>query len=116
MNYGIELLCHLVQTKNDINRKRRRFYAMIRSNTYGESNPHKSYTVDSAREGYIKAKAEMRAMTPAIKLACKEINAHLVWSDHGAIDCIDIGNLTLRPWQIKEYAELYQADEILLGK
>ena len=36
MNYGIQYLCHLVQTKNDLNRKRRRFYNLI--------NPgHKSY-------------------------------------------------------------------------
>ena len=50
-----------------------------------------------------------------MRKARKEINARLVWSDHGAIDRIECGEQKFRAKDIAKLAELYKADAILLG-
>ena len=127
MNYGIQYLCHLVQTKNDLNRKRRRFYSILNVRTkylgqdangkamIAEYAMHMAYTREMAEAGYRQAQADMKAMTPEMRVARKEINARFVWSDHGAISHIECGEQKYYPEQIARLAELYKADAILLG-
>ena len=76
MNYGIQYLCHLVQRKNDLNRKRRRFYALMRTKRkylgqdakgqymYADYAPHKSFSPEFASLMYHNTQIEMKAMTP----------------------------------------------------
>lgn len=144
MNYGIQYLCHLVQTKNDLNRRRRRFCALMSTGTerfaLHEGDPrvkagktykaynadhhwffmpkpmHVAYSKKECERGYRQAQLDMKAMTPEMRRARKEINARFRWSDHGAISWIEVGNEKLYPEQIKRFAELYQADKILLGE
>lgn len=49
---GIQYLCHLVQVKNDINRRRRRFYALLNPGT-------KSYKLAADDQTRIKMQAKM---------------------------------------------------------
>ncbi|CAM6003868.1 unnamed protein product [Sphagnum balticum] len=123
VNYGIQRLAHLVQTKNDLNRKRRRFYALLyprhkrelMSGHYIREDMHFAYSKMEAAAGYRKAKEDMKAMTAEMKEARKELNAKFIWSDHGAISAIVCGDHRYSPEEIARLAELYNADAILLG-
>lgn len=89
----------MVQKKNDLNRKRRRFYyiwSALAGNQYykrefGAKRPkHKSFTMRSARDGYDQARLDMKAMTAEMRAARKELNVVFDWSDHGSIKAIYI--------------------------
>jgi len=124
MNYGIQYLAHLVQIKNDLNRKRRRFYHLAnpsarndRQRQYGtRSLPHKSFSREYAKEMYKLAKLEMKAMTPEMRRARKEINASLTWTSHGAIGYIIYNDQRYTMREVARFAELWRADAILLGE
>ncbi len=129
MNYGIQYLAHLVQIKNDLNRKRRRLYhlawptAKYKVKEYNiwetqvEIKPkrHKTFTKTYAKKMYKLTQLEMKAMTAEMSRARKEINARLVWTSHGAISAIECGEQRYDIKIIARLAELYKADAIFLG-
>jgi len=128
MNYGIQYLCYLVQTKNDLNRKRRRFYSILNVRTkylgqdangkvmIADYAMHMAYTREIAEAGYVQAQAAMKAMTPEIRKARKEINARFRWAFGGwYVKNIKCGEQTFDALDIAKLAELYKADAILLG-
>ena len=89
--YSLHYLAYLVQTKNDLNRRRRRFYALMNPgsellklhasdkradgkqawkaydgdhfNYYVKKPMHPAYSESDARNGYLKAQSDMKAMT-----------------------------------------------------
>jgi len=129
MNYALQRLAHLVQIKNELNRKRRRFYyiANPRNHTklqHASSGPwykhakaqiHYAYSKMEAIAGYENAKRKMKAMTPLMREVRLSTGARLCWTDGGSICAIDCGDKRYHLGEIARMAELYEADRILLG-
>jgi hypothetical protein len=144
MNYGIQYLCYLVQKKNDLNRKRRRYYYAINPGLRKQYIPNArventgdfelnssecnvfvyvprrrkrgSVTKRQAKKLYKQTQKEMKSMTPEMRKVRKEINARLVWSAHGAIKGIYVGDNEYYDYAVvARYSDLWEADAILLG-
>ena len=124
MNYVLQHLAHLVQIKNELNRKRRRFYHLYHDEIrctkaggaiYYKRKTHKSFSYKYARAMYNKTKQEMKSMTQEMRETRKLIDASLVWSSWGEILAIRHGDHWYRRLEIEFLAEQYKADKILLG-
>ena len=107
-------LCHL---KNELNRKRRRFYyiwahlyAWNRQAVIGKKYKHKSFTVKSAWIGYKQAAKEMKMMTQEMRKLRTELGAHFVWNNGGLIDCVEFNDYTIDSKSFKEWhdAEVFE--------
>jgi len=135
MNYGIQYVCYLVHKKNELNRKRRRFYSIINPRKRYVREPpsiHFAYgvcvevktkrkrrvpiTKAYAKKMYRATQREMKAMTAEMRRARKEINARYVWSDHGAIKWIETDEQNYMPDLIARLSDMWEADAILLGE
>lgn len=137
MNYALQYLCHLVQVKNEINRKRRRAYnwAFTTHRYYTKYKPDdaygypirvssrrvevklpKAFTREDMRRAYENAKVEMKAMTMEMSKVRKDAGARLIWGDSHNIQAIQYGGRILELEEIARLAELYKADKILLGE
>jgi hypothetical protein len=117
---GLYYLAYLVQTKNDLNRKRRRFYVLKQrkcSWAYNNSRkkPHKSFPFWYAEKMYTQSQDEMKAMTPEMRRVRVEIRAKFVWGSGGEIQYIKLDNKCYYPNDIRRLADCYLADEVLLG-
>lgn len=95
---GLQRLLYLCQIKNDLNRKRRRFY-YIWSDLAGLAyrpkpgvRKHKSFTVESARIGYIKAQTAMKSMTRDMRKMRVDCGVRFIWNDGGLISAIELGS------------------------
>ena len=128
MNYGIQRLCHLVQVKNDLNRKRRRFYEIAHPRStrlpgrgpryeYKDGQIHFAYSKMEAIKGYEQTKLQMKAMTAEMRTLRKDIGAELRWTDGGAISHIFYQGDHIKAGSdfFNQMIELYHADGILLG-
>src|SRR6185369_13095963 len=105
----IERLVHIVLRKNDLNRRRRRFYY----HRYVSKNSHITQT--DAIAGYRKAQQDMKAMTPTMRILRKEIEAKFVWDDRGAIHAVIYQGVRIEEREFKRISNEYLADRILLG-
>jgi hypothetical protein len=120
---GLFYLGHLVYLKNELNRKRRRFYyywsdcSWHREHTIvGGAKWHKGFmTKKQAWDGYKKAQSDMKSMTAHMRQIRKEIGASLIWGDSGNIIAIELDNKQYAKNQIQRLHECYIADSILLG-
>jgi hypothetical protein len=127
MGHSLQYLAYLVHTKNNLNRKRRRFSAIMNNRTGHEYDfknnlfkrgryiRHKSFTKKFAVQMYKQCKRDMKAMTKEMRTIRTEIGARFAWSDHGAISWIVLENKKYLPKEIERLAECYLADEILLA-
>lgn len=134
MNDSLYYLGYLVHVKNELNRKRRRFYnianerkTIYKKRTAGTPNhytmefvktvhvKHKSYTKAHAQAMYKQTKEEMKAMTAEMRRVRKLLGADLIWTNHGAIDRIEIGKQIFNKEAIERLAQCHHADSILLG-
>jgi hypothetical protein len=127
MNYGIQYVCWLVHKKNELNRKRRRFYHILNSRQKyvegydGVLRPvwkkrrRVPITKAYARKMYKVTKEEMKAMTAEMRKARKEINAQYIWSSWGAIKRVEVGDEVYAPDLIARMSDMWEADSILLG-
>ena len=104
---NLEYFLHLCHQKNELNRRRRRFWYQIWYGSY-----HDQY---EARRGYRKAKADMKAMTPEMRALRKALEVEILWGKSGNIKAIrDIGqNWYVYAKNFKSYSELWLADEAL---
>ena len=133
-------LMHLVQTKNDLNRKRRRFYSIMSGNkcyirlhekdkryeksrdwaNYGHHivvvDFHPAFSKVDAKRGYEQAKKDMKAMTKHMKEVRKALGAKYFWDWRGAIAGVRYEGNYYNEKQIAVYAMKYRAESILLGK
>jgi len=117
---GLFYLGHLVYTKNEINRRRFRFYAAWkgRSAYVDGKYSHRFPTHLNQLEGelgYKKAQMDMKAMTPNMRQQRKDLNARFVWGDSGNILAIELDGKRYNSKEIYHLHEAYLADEILLG-
>jgi hypothetical protein len=120
-------LAHLVSTKNNINRRRRRFWHLMPKTkwigqdankqwmtvTYASPRP---YAEGEAALGYANAKAEMKAMTPHMCEVRKEIGARTIWDSSGNIWAIKHEGKTYRAAEIEQMADWYLVEQAHLGK
>ena len=74
---NIQKLIYLCQIKNDLNRKRRRFYYLQGDKAF--PNAFKSYR---------KCQTEMKAMTQGMRKMRIEMGVKFIWSDGGLIAAI----------------------------
>lgn len=131
MNTNIQRLIYLCQVKNDLNRKRRRFYyymnkphmkrkcdgskdkclAVINKTGYPCRGYHyhpsgeKHIPVDMAMWGYHQAQKQMKAMTREMRSLRLELGATLIWSDWGAVAAVKVGDSYIRHREFKGYYE-----------
>lgn len=127
MNAQLLYLAYLVSIKNDLNRKRRRFYCMMADMyDYKEKKPeHKLFTKAYVTDMYKQTQREMREMTPLMRQVRKEAGAYLIWGSGGQILGIENseqhyyfdlyhshGNAARN---ISELIEMYHVDTILLA-
>jgi len=120
----INLLVFLVAKKNDINRRRRRFYHIMASARKWDTTQSKLVTIDSSEykrglAGYNRGKLEMKSMTPVIRKLRKELNARLIWGGSGNVCYILMGDLSIDCDDMPKYIDKLKADHavnnILLG-
>lgn len=91
-------LVYWVELKNEINRRRRRFYSIMTGGKPKEGLDvfnHAKRVVSEVdakqgREGYEKAKAEMKQLTPTITKLKRELLAELSWNGGGMIVAIHL--------------------------
>lgn len=114
MVHNIQRLLYLCHLKNELNRKRRRFYYYMYSGVAqyksGQMKKRKHIGIERAREGYRKAQQEMRAMTREMSAMRLEMGARLVWTNHGAIGYVDFNGKRVPKESFKSYyeAELFE--------
>lgn len=111
---SIHYLAHLVMVKNNLNRKRRRFWALMNPGhesvkvhpsdkrydpkwdfqNQGYSHDriprpmHKAYSKMEAELGYRKAQSDMKAMTKHMRKLREELGAKFIWGSGGQISGI----------------------------
>lgn len=117
----ISRLVHLVHRKNDLNRKRRRFYYYMHFNSRYRFEPtmirqEKHISESAAKIGYQKAQTDMKAMTPIMREMRKEIGATFEWSDGGHILAVIYEGARIYHGEFKNISNNYLADRILLGE
>lgn len=129
MNAQLLYLAFLAQQKNDLNRKRRRFYYLMNEYTRHRNPrtvPHKIFTKRFVTKMYKQAQKDMKAMTPLMREVRKEAGARLEWSDGGHIISIETSekryyfNMYMHygdkpAGKISDLVEMYHVDTILLG-
>jgi hypothetical protein len=136
MNMGY--MFHLVQTKNDLNRKRRRFHAIMRGihhyiqlherdrraekvkdHGWGKYitlvTMHPAYSKMQAKRGYERTKQEMKSMTEHMREVRKCLKAKYIWDDRGAIHSVVVEGKRYYEKDIKRLALSYIAESILLN-
>lgn len=107
----INRLIHLAHRKNEINKRRRRFY-----NHY--SNGQRKFKLNDQAfylNGYVKAKVDMKAMTPIMREIRKELNVKFQWDDSGRIWSLTYEGATIHFKEFKKFSDDYLADRIILG-
>lgn len=127
--YSLQYLAHLVLTKNELNRRRRRFYSLINVRTkwigydanhkpmIAEYARHPAYTAEEASQGYNKACADMRAMTAHMRDVRKALGAKFKWAYAGwHVERIEMEGKRYNLDEIRELAKHYVVDSILLGE
>lgn len=102
MNNSLQYLIYLCQVKNDLNRKRRRFYYYMnvqepiwnkdfqRWERTFEAPKHISY--EEAKRGYKLAQTQMKAMTSEMRQIRLVNGVKFIWTNHGAIGHIALSN------------------------
>ena len=90
MIHNIQRLLYLCHVKNDLNRKRRRFYYyMYEGAPQYKAAEHmkktKHISVKEAMIGYSKAQQDMKAMTKEMRAMRIEMGVRIVWGDSGNI-------------------------------
>lgn len=121
MNSALQYLCHLVHKKNDINRRRRRFYCIANPRyEYRDKPIHSAFTIESAKIGYEKAKSDMKALTQEMRQVRMMAGARLGWGSGGQINYIRLKEeyicVCRKPrCPSKLLAELHKADNVILG-
>lgn len=106
---SLDKLIFLVNEKNDVNRRRRRFgYHARKSTTIREMA--KNWT------SYCDAQDEMKTMTPTISALRKELGAKLVWNNGGMITSIYTNDMHIHYKEYKRYVMSYLAERELLGE
>lgn len=100
-------LCHL---KNELNRKRRRFYyiwSYLAGHSYradqNEVRKHKSFSKTSAWKGYKQAQSDMKAMTHEMRVMRKEVGARFIWNDGGLIEAIEFDGRRVSQKHFKKF-------------
>ena len=118
----ISRLIYLVNRKNDINRRRRRFYYYMHFNEQyrfehvpAMHRKEKHISEATAKIGYEKAKADMKAMTSIMREMRKEIGATFEWSDGGHILAVIYEGARIHHGEFKNISDNYLADRIILG-
>ena len=134
MNNSLQKLIYLVHLKNELNRKRKRFYYYMtvigremkckgdhsQPQFYGICKPttcrgkhyvyytgEKHITRSEARRGYNKAVDEMKAMTSEIRSVCMGIGAKLVWDKNWRVEAILFEDKKIKA---KDFPKYYQAE------
>lgn len=102
----------LAYQKNELNKRRRRFYNYWVGNI--EPSP---YTAQQAEAGYRQAQEDMKKLTPIMKIIMKETNAVICWNSSGGINhVLDKNTGTYHHNKtFKKYYDDEVADKILLG-
>jgi hypothetical protein len=107
---SIERLVYLVDLKNQVNNKRRRFFKMT---VHPNIAIHDRYY---AIERYELAKKEMKAMTEVISRVKKSLGARFQWNGGGMVTDIHLPDQpSINYVFFKKYINSYKAERILLG-
>ncbi len=116
MVHNIQRLIYLCQIKNDLNRKRRRFYYYMShydrrvwnsdTNEYiSIEAPVKHITLWHAKRGYRKAQRDMKAMTKEMRAMRLDMGARIIWGESGNIIAIEYQGGRLHAGLFKRYYE-----------
>lgn len=121
---SLQRLIYLCQIKNDLNRKRRRFYYYLRAGLERrrvgfENRPVKKHIdVAFATKGYRQAQKDMKAMTQEMRKMRIDCGVRFIWNDGGLIEAIQTGGgKRLSQKMFKKYyeAEIFEM-ELFGGK
>ena len=123
----INQLVYMVELKNDINRKRRRFYYWggDRKRSARSTITNKWYVYQpkslnhigktSAWKGYMAAQTEGKKFMPQLRAACKELGVKLRWGDSGNIQAIYYNGETIEAHKFGRYIINFYTEAFLLG-
>lgn len=117
----IQRLIYLCHKKNELNRKRRRFYYWMnfgRRNVMrlarGEKGLGKCHiSATKASKGYYDAQQEMKSMTHTMRKMRVEMGVKFIWNDGGLIEAIELSNkVRLKQTHFKKFyeAELFEME------
>lgn len=122
-NISVQHLLALCHQKNELNRRRRRFYNLM---SFGYRNATRLARGEkglgvchidspSARKGYEQAKADMKAMTANMRSIRETMRAKFVWSDHGAISACIVDGRVINHKDFKKHYEAEMFETTVLG-
>ena len=106
---NMQRLIYLCHTKNELNRKRRRFYYLM-----GDKNS--PISKKQAEEGYRSAQSAMKAMTQEMRAMRVEMGVEFVWNDGGLISAIKFNGGRLCQTKFKQYYESEVFEMELFGR
>ena len=112
MNASIQTLISLCFEKNDINRRRRRFYYCM---SYESTRPN-PLTKQEAKVGYEKAKRDMKSMTKNMSKLRRSLSATLIWGAGGQINVVKVNDLHINKNQFKSYFMMEKFEVDVFGQ
>jgi hypothetical protein len=137
MNYAVCRLAFLLHTKNELNRKRRRFLSILSvlegrcyshgkkwnmtcriciSHTQAIHRLRGIFTVKQARSGYNRARLEMKTITPDVIAWRKHTNIGTMRNSSGGYTAIVLGEKIISAKEFPFLADAYVAEESTFGE
>lgn len=104
-------LIYLVEKKNEVNRRRRRFWHRIQDARKSGDKLAVAFAVN----GYLEARKEKRSMTRPISNIRRELKAKIVWNAGGMMTHVLYEGQRIHYKEFKKYAQHFIADQVILG-
>lgn len=105
-------LCHM---KNELNRRRRRFYGIAHPRYPRKASDVPVDVKAYALAGYNQAKKDMKSMTQDMRSIRVAMNAKFIWSDHGSISACVVEGRIISHKDFKKYYEAEMFETTVLG-
>ena len=116
MNYALCHLAYMALQKNELNRKRRRFYGLLNPRYEYKDRPnHKSFSKTFCKESYQKARKEMKAMTATIRELREACGARFNWDANWRVKGMWVGKAHYSLAEMQQMADVYVAESKLFG-
>lgn len=124
---SLQKLIYLCHKKNELNRKRRRFYNVMSGNigvltpcpserfaAYWRKRETNHISKAEAKAGYEKAKRDMKAMTPEMRQLRIDLDVQIIWGTGGQIVSVHRGSQRIPAKDFKKYHDDEVFEQVVL--
>jgi hypothetical protein len=124
---GMQRLLALCHVKNELNKRRRRFWYYANPKPIWDREPwsdepcyvkpkRKHISIKEAKIGYRKAQREMKQMTTEMRALREQCGAKFIWNDNGAIEAVRWSDRTVTYKHFKKYHEMEMFEVTMLSE